>query len=108
MKKTKTISAVWTINKIVDLEAEHGEQMMDVLAKEIQQEIDNNIMIDLYTTDGWVKIKLARFADRYRAVDVVDWCEENIAEHEYANFGSTFVFKNSADAEWFTLRWMNT
>jgi hypothetical protein len=106
MMKTKTFSAVWTIDKIVDLEAEHGEEMMDILSKEIQKEIDDSIMIDLYTTDGWIKVELKRFNDRYHAIDIQIWCDENIAEHEYASFGSTFVFKNSADAEWFTLKWV--
>lgn len=84
------------------------QEILDKMGREIQLEIDNGIMISLYVDGGWTEIKLPRFTGRHQAIDIVDWCEENIAEQEYANFGTTFLFKNSADAEWFTLRWMNT
>ena len=83
-------------------------EILNQMGRDFAQEIDNNIMIDLYENGGWIKIMLPKFNDRYHAVDIQEWCDDNIAEHEYANFGSTFVFKNSKDAVWFTLIWMNT
>jgi hypothetical protein len=102
----KHITTQWVIDKVKDLHVE--DDLIEILGREIQQEIDNEIMLDYYSQSLWVQIKLPRFNDRKHAVDIQRWCDENIDEHEYANFGSTFVFKNGKDAEWFALKWMNT
>lgn len=74
-------------------------------AKVIQEEIDNEIMVDMFKIQGWTIVKLPRLKDMMHAVDVEDWCVANAGAGKWNKFGSTFMFKESKHAEWFMLRW---
>lgn len=73
-------------------------------AKILQEEIDWEILADMFVKLGWIMIDLQRFHNNEEAVDVANWIEENCTG-KHMHRGKTFVFENKQDAEWFTLRW---
>lgn len=85
------------------------DDVVDALAKSMQEDIDNEIMMKMLETDGWTVVKLDRFKDMKHPIDIKDWCDENISNNKkkgWTNFGPTFLFKEQKYAEWFILRWM--
>jgi hypothetical protein len=81
------------------------EEIMQELATEMQSEIDFNILSDMLIQLGWRKVELLRFNSREHAVDVKLWCKENI-KNPWECRGSTFIFEDAVDANWFTLKWL--
>jgi hypothetical protein len=81
------------------------EEIMQELATQMQSEMDFNILSDMLIQLGWRKVELLRFNSREHAVDVKLWCKENI-KNPWECRGSTFIFEDAADANWFTLRWI--
>lgn len=79
----------------VDMEAE----LTQVLAKTVQEEIDNNIMSDMLVSMGWTKITV-----RNRHKIAADWCTKNIRS-PYRIFGDHWCFQDTRDAAWFGLKW---
>lgn len=84
------------------------QQMLDRFAKEMQQEIDGEILSDLLVMQGWTKVDLPPFNSRYQAVDIFEWCQANCIGgfKEFKQFGRTFVFKEAKDATAFALKWL--
>ena len=83
------------------------DEMIDEMAENIRQEIDNELMTSMLVMNGWTVVKLERFKDMKHPIDVNDWCNENIGSRKYwTNFGPTYLFKESKHAEWFSLRWI--
>ena len=76
------------------------------LAIEISNEIDYGIMSDLYESIGWTVVRFDRFYNNNHAVDITDWCVDNIDIKKWNNFGTVFLFEESKHAEWFSLRWL--
>jgi len=84
------------------------DEIIDNMAKEIQREIDNEIMINMLKMDGWYVVMLTRFIDMQHPVDIEEWCTFTIGErkNKWTNFGTTYLFKKKNYAEWFSLRWL--
>jgi hypothetical protein len=83
------------------------DEMIDEMAENIRQEIDNELMTSMLVMNGWTVVKLERFKDMKHPIDVNDWCDKNIGSRKYwTNFGPTYLFKESKHAEWFSLRWL--
>jgi hypothetical protein len=95
------ITATWTI----DDDANYSNELVEDLAKEIQEELDNEIMIDMLVLGGWTKVELERLKDRYESIDVEIWIDENCTG-KHTKLGRTFVFEKKQDAEWFILKWL--
>lgn len=74
-------------------------------AKILQEEIDWEILASMFVASGWIMIDLPRFHDRYEAIDVELWIDENCSG-KHMKRGKTFVFEQKQDAEWFSLRWL--
>ena len=79
--------------------------MASELATVLQEEIDWELITDALCSIGWVKVELERFKDRYHAIDIGLWLDENCKGH-YRTRGSTFMFQKVEEAEWFSLRWL--
>ena len=82
-----------------------ADQYMDVLADEIQKEIDEAIMIDMLVSIGWTKVELERLSGRHESIDIEEWIDENCTG-KHSKLGRTFVFEKKQDAEWFMLKWL--
>ena len=82
------------------------ETLLEKYSKIIQEEIDNEIMVDMFKMQGWHVVKLDRFKDIMHAVDIDDWCVVNAGAGKWNKFGSTFMFKEKEHASWFMLRWL--
>ena len=84
------------------------QQMLDRLAKEMQQEIDSELMADMLVAMGWTKIELPPFQSRYHSIDILTWVEDNCHGQfkEFKQYGRTFVFKEEKDASLFALKWL--
>ena len=84
------------------------QQMLGRFAKETQQEIDTELMVDMLVACGWIKIELPPFQNRYHAVDISDWVEDNCQGNykDFKQYGRTFVFEDAKDATAFALKWL--
>lgn len=84
----------------------HGQELEDELAGVIKEEIDWEILSDiLNNTLGWTKVLLERYNSNQHAVDIKNWIEENCKSNiKYR--GTTFLFEDSKEAQWFSLRWL--
>lgn len=84
------------------------DEILESMALEIQQEIDNEIMINIMKMNGWFVVTLDRFKDMNHPVDIEEWCNFTIGEDKkkWNNYGTTYLFKKKQYAEWFSLRWL--
>jgi hypothetical protein len=76
----------------------------DQVAKILQEEIDWEVLASCFVKSGWTMIDLPRFKDRYEAIDIELWIDEN-CKGKHMHRGKTYVFEKKEDAEWFLLRW---
>ena len=80
------------------------EDLHDVAAKLLQEEIDWEVLASCFVESGWIMIDLPKFHNNKEAVDVAEWIEQNCSG-KHMKRGKTFVFQHKQDAEWFNLRW---
>lgn len=94
--------------KITEMPKNLIDELEDIMAQEIQKEIDNGILIDMMVLGGWVKVELPPFESRHHSIDILTWAEENCQGEfkEFAQYGRIFVFKNAKDATAFALKWL--
>jgi hypothetical protein len=79
------------------------EDMMDIMAEEIQKEIDAEIMSNILVESGWTPVKF-HYKSNEHANDVTFWLMET-CNGKWHRYGSAYLFKDKQDAEWFILRW---
>lgn len=79
--------------------AEYQEELAEILAKEIQKEIDESIMIDILVEGGWTKVPFNL------TPQILDWCEQTLTNNQWKYLAGSFVFRKKTEAEWFILRW---
>jgi hypothetical protein len=91
----------WVSEQNVMLEKE----MIEAKAKEMQEEIDREVLWGMLVGMGWTRIMLPRLVDNNHAIDITYWLEAN-CKHPFERRGRDFVFENSVDAVNFTLRWL--
>jgi hypothetical protein len=80
------------------------QEMIEAKAKEMQQEIDKEILWGMLQGIGWTRVMIPRFVDNHHAIDITCWLEEN-CKHAHERSGRDFIFEDSKDANWFKLRW---
>jgi hypothetical protein len=80
------------------------DQILTGIAKEMQSDIDREIMWDMLKTLGWTRVLLSRFQDNNHAVDISCWLAD-ACQGAYERNGRDFLFENTKDATMFILRW---
>ena len=79
------------------------EEITNQFSKELSDDIDFEVIAGILIECGWHLVELKTLGDRYRAVDILEWCEEHV-KHKYNRRGHKFVFSDKGDAVNFTLR----
>jgi hypothetical protein len=90
----------WVEEQTYMLDAE----MIEAKAKEMQQEIDREVLWGMLQGIGWTRVMLPRLIDNHHAIDIRHWLESN-CKNAYERRGRDFIFENAKDANWFVLRW---
>lgn len=110
--KTKTLKAKWTIAPIKDIVSTHGIDLENELGKQLQHEIDQEILNDIvrmgYMQKGWTKAPFTTdkfsWPFEFRIDEVTAWIHTH-ATDEYNVVGKEFWFKSPQDLTAFILRW---
>ena len=80
------------------------EQIVEELSSEMHSAIDFEILADVLCRFGWHKVDLERFQNNKQAVDITNWCHDNV-KGQWKRNGCHFIFEETGDAVHFTLRW---
>lgn len=81
------------------------EELAEKMSKILAEEIDWELLADIFVKQGWTMVDLPRFQNRYEAIDIDLWIDDNCTG-KHLKRGRTFVFEAKQDAEWFSLRWI--
>jgi hypothetical protein len=82
------------------------DQILEELGEQMHSSIDFEILTDvLVKSCGWHRISLERFKGNQHAVDITNWCHDNI-KNEWKRNGCHFIFENTGDAVNFTFKWL--
>ena len=90
----------WVNSQNVLLEKE----MLEAKAKEMQQEIDREVLWGMLEGMGWTRVMLPRYVDNMHAIDISYWLDAN-CKNSFERNGRDFLFEDLKDANWFKLRW---
>lgn len=80
------------------------DQQLRQASESLMRDIDFVIFAEAMQKDGWHLIELDRLQDNRHAVDITYWLTET-CQGKYRRNGRRFLFKNTADAVMFKLRW---
>ncbi len=81
------------------------QDIADKMAREIQEEIDWEIMCDMFKSVGWTEIKLTwPEMTASRAHEIKEWSRQHLKGH-YKGRGRTWIFELEKDATLFILKW---
>ena len=86
-------------NKILERE------MIEYKAKEMQEEIDREVLWSMLEGLGWHRVMLPYWNSNKQAVDVAVWAKEN-CESAYEHSGRDFIFESAKDAIFFKLKFL--
>jgi hypothetical protein len=91
------------------LEEVFAKQLSEEIAREIDKEIIEILMIDMLTDQGWIQTKInPAFGDRtYKSewyAETAEWVHMN-ATGDYKMLQGQWLFKEPKDATMFILRW---
>jgi hypothetical protein len=78
-----------------------SEEIISQASEQMAKDIDAQVLMAAL---GWTSVKLNRFSNNIKAVDIIEWIETNCTG-EWKNLGTRFIFEKQQDAEWFILRW---
>lgn len=80
------------------------DQIIDDAAKRMSDDIDFEVLSQVFLESGWTKVVLAPMT--WEQSDAIDlWIHKNI-KGENMNRGLVFLFKDIKDANWFSIRWL--
>jgi len=79
------------------------EQYADRAAKEMAEEIDNEILFDLMVKSGWTRVELSRLT-RTDNRDMNTWMHSECKKHWHRR-GKVWVFESREEAALFKLTW---
>ena len=92
---------------MVQTKARIENDAIKILAEEIRNEIDGDILRECLLHGGWTQVTYKYYDNMKEAVDIRNWLDENIKDDKlWKRFGEYFLFRNKEDAEWFALRWL--
>jgi hypothetical protein len=81
------------------------DQAMAEMSRDLQQEIDREIIWGLLEDTGWTRIMFPTLGSRQKSVDILLWLEEN-CKKAYEQSGRDFIFEDPKDASHFILKWL--
>ena len=82
-----------------------SEEVIDSAAKEMADDIDFEVLTNLFIESGWVKVVLEPMTWEH-GYEVDSWVEKNVKD-SFQTRGLVWVFKNPKEANWFKLRWLS-
>ena len=91
----------WVNKKTTILE----HQIIKAKAKEMQEEIDREVLWSMLERMGWHRVMLPAWNHNKQAVDVALWAKEN-CELAYEHSGRDFIFESAKDATFFKLKFL--
>ena len=80
------------------------QELLDKAGKEMDREIDREILWSLFEGIGWTRFKISRLTDNNHAVDISNWLDAN-CRSSFERNGAEFLFEDSKDAVLFMMRW---
>lgn len=80
------------------------EEIIESQAKEMQQEIDREVLWGMLEGMGWTRVMLPKLVDNMHAIDISYWLDGN-CKNNFERSGREFIFEDTKDAMWFKLRW---
>jgi oligoribonuclease (3'-5' exoribonuclease) len=97
---TRKLDAKYTVEQKVDIEITIEEEVLTELAKNIRQQMDQEMLYNLCLMSGWAGATVS-----YQQLDEIkEWVETNKLS-EVRWFDNRVAFQDSKDYEWFILRW---
>jgi hypothetical protein len=81
------------------------KEILEAKAKEMQQEIDREVLWGMLQSIGWTQVMIDRLQDNKHAIDISHWLETNCTK-AYERNGRDFLFESEKDATLFILRWV--
>ena len=89
-----------------DIEVEDSiiEEAVARAAKELSDEIDFNVLLNMYKEMGWTEVEFQNPMPMQRAKMIHDWLDENCKGHRISR-GKRFLFELEKEASWCMLRW---
>jgi len=80
------------------------QEMIEAKAKEMQTEIDREVLWGMLEGMGWIRVMLPKLVDNMHAIDISYWLDGN-CKNNFERNGRDFLFESLQDANWFKLRW---
>jgi hypothetical protein len=104
----KMLRATWTLDMAKDIEAYHGIDLEDEIARILQDGINAEIVNEAIRKDcmlkGWIEAPFKVDHVKEEIVKLVDWLKANTTE-QYQLFGNEIWFMSKKDLTAFVLRW---
>lgn len=80
------------------------EDLAQKISKELAQEIDNELLADIYVAYGWTKVENQFYYNAKHAVDISYWIA-NHCQGKATRIGRHWLFELEKDATMYILRW---
>lgn len=100
--KTRQLNATWSVSYDTDMDVTISDELSKMLAEQIQQEMDFEILTSLLVTQGYKLVKLD-LSDKVS--EVVKWCDSALVGKVSTYGGRNWLFQNEEDIPFFLLRW---
>ena len=99
----RQLSKRYTMEVPQDPQVDMAREIMDALTLEIQQTIDDEIMQQIFSSQGWHRVPFTRDSDR-SVTDITQWLQINCIHNHYLGIDAC-MFEHHADAMTFALAW---
>ncbi len=80
------------------------DEYLEQTAKQMAQDIDAQVMHGMLKESGWLEIVLKRMHKPEKRI-IEQWATANI-KNGFWTYGPVWLFKDSKEANWFALRWL--
>ena len=87
-----------------DLQEAIMEDMAKQLAKNIQEEIDFQILSDMLVSMGWHRMEFEPIRGEEEVIEIKDWIKTS-CKGKVQSYGRNWLFEDEKDIAWFMLRW---